>query len=125
MVPTTVANIACCLVLIPTSGVFGAAVATALSTAAGQALYIWDQHRHLQVPPARVWGLWATGLALGVAQVAMGAGIANRLIWAVVGTLTLSGMVRRASCVDGLLVRQLLGNRLLARFINRVLVAEA
>ena len=127
MVPTTVANIACCVVLIPTYGVFGAAVATALSTAAGQALYIWDQHRHLHVAPARVWGLWATGLALGVAQVAIGVGIANRLIWAVVGTLTLSGMVRRAACVDGLLVRQLLGNRLnlLARVINRVLVAEA
>jgi O-antigen/teichoic acid export membrane protein len=126
MVPTTVTNIVCCLVLIPGYGAFGAAVATTLSTAAGQALYIWDQHRHLQVAPGRVWGLWATGLALGVTQVAIGVGTTNRLIWAVVGTLTLSGMVRRAACIDGLLVRQLLGKRLdpLARCINRMLVAE-
>ena len=125
MLPTTVASLVCCVLLIPTLGPIGAAVATTVGTIAGQALYIWDQHRHLLVGASRVWALWAAGLALGIAQAIVGDGTAPRLLWAAAGTVLLAAMVRRVACVDATLVRQLLGNRLhpLASMINRVLVA--
>jgi O-antigen/teichoic acid export membrane protein len=127
MLPTTIASLACCALLIPTLGTVGAAWATTVATVASQALYIWDQHRHLLVAASRVWTLWATGLALGIAQALVGTGAIPRLLWAAAGSVLLAAMVRRGACVNATLVRELLGSRLhpLATLINRVFVATA
>lgn len=123
LVPATIANFTMCVFLLPAYGAAAAAVGTALSFLVGQALYIWDQHRHLAVPARHMWGLWAVGMVLGLAQTAAGA-VAVRIVWAFVATITLSAIVRRAECVDRSLVSRLCGERFrpVAVLINRVLV---
>jgi O-antigen/teichoic acid export membrane protein len=122
----TLTNIAVSIVLIPSIGALGAAVGTALSYMVGQALYMWDQHRELGVPAMPIWTLWAAGLALGVAQLMAGHGAGARIVWAVVATLLLVGIVRMVGCVDGRLVNRLFIGRLnpVAGMINLVLVAK-
>lgn len=125
LIPATIANFAVCLLLMPTYGAAAAAIGTALSFIVGQAFYIWDQHRHLAVPARRVWGLWAFGMVLGLAQAVVGPGTTVRIAWAIIATVTVSVIARSAACVDRSLVTRLFGGRFrpLAALINRVLVA--
>jgi O-antigen/teichoic acid export membrane protein len=122
----TATNLAVSVALIPLYGALGAAVGTVLSYVVGQAFYVWDQHRQLAVPALGTWTLWATGLALGLGQVAAGPGVAARVVWACVATIALVGVVRAFGCVDRRLVERLFVGRLtpVAAIINRTLIAR-
>ncbi len=123
----TVTNVSVSFALIPEFGAVGAAVGTVLSHALSQACYVWDQHRSLSVPAARVWMLWTAGLVLGVMQLVVGEDVGGRLAWALVATAVLAGVVRLAGSIDGQLVRRLFAGPLspLAGIINRALAAKA
>jgi O-antigen/teichoic acid export membrane protein len=122
----TLANISVSIALIPTLGALGAALGTVLSNGVAQACYIWDQHRRFGVRAERIWCLWAAGLALGAGQFVAGPRPAMRMVWAVVATTVLAGIVRTVGCVDARLVDRLFAGQLNAvgGMINRVLVAK-
>lgn len=122
MLIITATNLVASVLLIPRLGALGAAAGTALSYLLGQALYIQDQHRTLDVPPRRIWILWTAGLVVGLSQFAVGADAAFRLAWAVAATAGVIATVRIGRCADATLVRRLLrAHPALAHLTARVL----
>ena len=108
----TATNVVLSALLIPRLGAIGAAAGTAVSYVLGQALYIRDQHRQLQVPADAVWTMSAAGIILGVSQLAVGPGAVGRIAWAVVATAVLMMVMRRLRCVDAGVVARLFAGRL-------------
>lgn len=122
----TSANLVASLLLIPRLGAFGAAAGTTLSYLLAQALYIRDQHHLLGVPSRRIWLLWTAGLLVGLSQVAAGADVAARLLWAATATAGLIAAIRFGRCADGVLIRRLFAAHPgLGQLAARVLVPAA
>jgi O-antigen/teichoic acid export membrane protein len=121
----TVIGIAVASVLIPSYGAIGAALGTVVSYLVYQAAYVWDQHRRFEVPAARIWIISATAVGLATLQVAVGAGVLERILWAGLSTMAMTAVIRVIGCIDADLVVRLFGSRIgPARFINRAFVVR-
>jgi O-antigen/teichoic acid export membrane protein len=121
----TVIGIAVASVLIPLYGAIGAAIGTVASYLVYQGAYVWDQHRRLEVPAARIWIISAAVVGLATLQVAVGAGVLERILWAGLSTMVMTAVIRVIGCIDADLVVRLFGRRIgPARLINRAFVVR-
>jgi O-antigen/teichoic acid export membrane protein len=120
----TVINLGLSFVLIPTYGIAGSAIATAVSFIFGQIAYVADQHQHLRLPGLRIWAIGSASLAAGVIQVALGQALAARTLWAVVSSAALIWTARRVVAVDPALLARILSGPLapVASVFTRALV---
>jgi O-antigen/teichoic acid export membrane protein len=113
------------IMLIPSYGALGAALGTVVSYLVYQAAYVWDQHRRFEVPAARIWIISATAVGLVTLQVAVGAGVFERVLWAGLSTIAMTAVIRVIGCIDADLVVRLFGGRIgPARFITRAFVVR-
>jgi O-antigen/teichoic acid export membrane protein len=113
------------IVLIPSYGALGAALGTVASYLVYQAAYVWDQHRRFEVPAVRIWIVSATAVGLATVQVAVGAGVFERVLWAGLSTIAMTTVIRLVGCIDADLVVRLFGSQIgPARFINRAFVVR-
>lgn len=107
----TLTNLLLSVLLIPPFGAMGAATGTAASYLVGQALYVSDQHRRLQVSPRAVAILSIVGLAIGLTQLAVGGHAGARMIWAVLASLLLGFVIRQSRCIDARVLADLCAGR--------------
>ncbi len=121
----TVIGIAVASVLIPSYGAIGAALGTVVSYLVYQAAYVWDQHRRFEVPAGRIWIISAAAVGLATLQVAVGAGVLERILWAGLSTMAMTAVIRVLGCIDADLVVRLFGRRIgPARLITRAFVVR-
>lgn len=111
--------------LSPIMGGTGAAVATIVSLAVGQLLYVSDQHYHLKVPIGTVISLLTITLLSGLLLLAAGPHLWPRVLCFAASAALLVFLFRQMKTIDPELLRRLFSGRLIpvGILLNRVLVA--
>jgi O-antigen/teichoic acid export membrane protein len=105
-------NVALSVVLIPTFGAAGAAIATASAYLTGHLMHVRDQHQWLGVPTRPVLLLWCAGVVAGLVQALALESLQARCTWAAVTTVGLTLVSRWAGSVDAGLVMRIFPGRL-------------
>jgi len=97
-------NIVISLWLIPEWGSLGAAIGTTISFLIGQCCYIFDQHKHLNVPSFKCGILFLGTWLYSVIQIPIGEHILTRIIFAMVSMGIIVFTAKRYKICDGKLV---------------------
>lgn len=104
----TAVNLSISVLLVPRYGLVGAAIGTCASYLVAQAAYAWDQHRVVGAHGTRVWTIWAAAVGAGLCQVALGAPMPLRILWAVAATAAIMFVARRTAAVDSSVLTRIL-----------------
>lgn len=121
----TAVDLGISLNLSPIMGGAGAAVATIVSLAVGQLLYVSDQHYHLKVPLRKVIALFTITFLSSILLLVAGPHLWPRILCFALSAAFLIFLFRQMKTIDPELLSRLFSGRLIqvGILLNRVLVA--